>query len=102
MPPQRFSEYISTVVTGVAELVLVLEALSVLELLLVEVGLVELGDVVDVALVVVDDIAALSLFYFHRLAHAYNEALPSMNLKRTFDYSGLSGCPPLLLQRPPQ
>ena len=76
MPPQRFSEYISTVVTGVAELVLVLEALSVLELLLVEVGLVELGDVVDVALVGVDDIAALSLFYFHRLDHAYNEALP--------------------------
>ena len=96
VPLQGSLEYISTVVTSS---VLVLDALSVLELL------VEAGNVVDVALVVVGVIAAaLSLFKYFllviicRLWTKHKKSLTS----GYYYYSGRSGCPLRLLQRPPQ
>ena len=79
--------------------VLVLEERSVLELL------VEAGNVVDVALVGVGVIAAaLSLFKYFilvilcRLWTKHKKSLTS----GYYYYSGRSGCPLRLLQRPPQ
>lgn len=98
VPLQGSSAYISTVVTSS---VLVLEALSVLELLVVEAG-----NVVDVALVGVGDIAAaLSLFKIFILVIPCQLYKTNYKKSLTFGYyyySGHSGCPPPLLQRPLQ